>query len=100
MVRPTESFVPTIEDTRRAASRHFLTLISELNMFALADEDNKYFGTFLFKWKDGVQWDVVKDNKLIEYEKTNSSGLRSRYIAAFKAKIEADRIWMTIRKGL
>lgn len=98
MVRPSITHIPTFEDQRRSAFRHFLTPKSELNVLALADENNKYFGAFIFHWKVGI-WDIVRDNKLIEYEKTNPSGLRSRYIAAFKTKTEADRIWMTVKKG-
>ena len=100
MLRPSIMHVPKIEDQRRLAFRHFLTLMSELNMFALADEHNDYFGTFVFKVKEGAMWDIIKDVKCIECEKENPRGLRSRYIAAFKTKTEADRIWMTVKKGI
>ena len=100
MVRPSIIHVVTLDDMRKSSLRYYTVPMKELCLHALADENNKYFGTFIFKWKDGAQWDIVKDDKLIEYERINPSGLRSRSIAAWRTRAAVDRIWMTIRKGL
>jgi hypothetical protein len=98
MVRPSVAHVIKVEDFRRIALKFYN--IDDVRGHALVDEHDRYFGAFAFQRVEGVQWDIVRDSKVIEREKNNPTGLLSRLMSAYRTKAEVDKIWMLVKKGL
>ena len=98
MVRPSVAHVIKVEDFKRIALKFYN--IDDVWGHALVDEHDMYFGAFAFKKAEGVEWDIVKDSKVIEREKNNPIGLLSRLISAYMTKAEVDKIWMLVKRGL
>lgn len=100
MVRPSVAHTADFRDLQRPVLRYNSIPTSALYIHALVDENERYFGSFVFNRMDGAQWDIVKDGKIIEREKNNPTGLLSRLMSAYRTKAEVDKIWMLVKRGL
>ena len=100
MVRPSVAHIAEIRDLQRPVLMYNSIPTSALYIHALVDENSRYFGSFVFNRMDGVQWDIVKDGKVIEQERNNPTGLISRLVTARETRAEVDKIWMLVKRGL
>ena len=100
MVRPSVAHTAEVRDLQRPVLRYNSIPTSALYIHALVDENERYFGSFVFNRMDGAQWDIVKDGKVIERERNNPTGLLSRFVTARGTKAEVDKIWMVVKKGV
>ena len=100
MLKPSEVIVPELSDIRRAALRYHIIPMSELNVYFLENNKGKYNGVFILCFRDGGTWEVVMDSKVIEDEKKNAKGWRSRSFIIQKMTNEKKALWMTVKKGL
>ena len=100
MVRPSVSHTANFMDLQRSVLRYHSFPTGALYIHALVDENERYFGSFVFNRMDGAQWDIVKDGKVIERERNNPTGLLSRLVTARETRAEVDKIWMLVKRGL
>lgn len=99
-VRPSVARTADFRDLQRPVLRYHSLPTSALYIHALVDENERYFGSFVFNRMNCAQWDIVKDGKVIERERNNPTGLISRLVTARGTKAEVDKIWMLVKKGL